>query len=94
VDVPKGTPTHEGDRLAQLVDKAEKNLMTKKVMASELTSMGLSQEAIDRLLHLKARIERENDEALTCKAEDIIGGAYGSSKTFSLGDSRKKAESL
>ena len=61
VDAPKGTPSHEGDRLAHLDHKAEKNLMAKKVMASELASMGLSQEAIDRLLHLKARIEREND---------------------------------
>ena len=52
-------PRIERDRLTALGPLAEKNLMAKRAMASELGSMGLSNGAIDRLLHLKGRVESE-----------------------------------
>ncbi len=58
----KEARVHEKDRLTKFDYKAEKNLMAKRAMASELTSMGLSKCAIDRLLHLKgrARVKRHD----------------------------------
>ena len=58
-NAPKEARRYEKDRLTPLDHKAEKNLMAKRAMASELASMGLSNGAIDRLLHLKGRIESE-----------------------------------
>ena len=55
VNAPKEARRHEKDRLPHLDDKAEKNLTAKRAMARELASMGLSQDAIDRLLHHKGR---------------------------------------
>ena len=52
-------PGIERGRLTELWSLAEKNLVAKKAMANELASMGLSQGAIDRLLHLKGRVESE-----------------------------------
>jgi len=60
VNTPKEARRHEKDRLPHLDGKAEENLMAKRAMARELASIGLSQGAIDRLLHLKAHVEREN----------------------------------
>ena len=51
-------PRFEKSRLTEHWSLAEKNLSAKWAMASELTSMGLSKSAIDRLLHLKGLADR------------------------------------
>ena len=55
IESEKYKPEIEEDRLTEVRPLAEKNLKAKKVMASELASMGLSRAAIGRLLHLEEK---------------------------------------
>ena len=56
-------PRFEKDRLTEHGSLAKKNLTAKRAMSSELASMGLSQYAIDRLLHLKGKANVKRPES-------------------------------
>ena len=44
--------SHEQNQAIHLEHTSEENLRAKKVMAEELITMGLSEEAIERILHM------------------------------------------
>lgn len=51
----KSEPQHERDRMNDLEITPDKNLRAKKALAEELVSMGLSREAIERVLHVRLK---------------------------------------
>ena len=54
-EVLESGPKQEQNRMPEMEITSLKNLSAKKAMAQELEAMGLSNEAIERLLHMRIK---------------------------------------